>query len=227
MINRSIKGAPRSINCDFEKAIINSASKAFPGVDIYACFFHLSQSFFRQIQLKGFLKDFYSNSEFRKNYKMMQSLCFLPKDDVIEGFLVLSSVAVNRLRPLLEYLEKYYIGQKNSNSQRKVPLFPIPMWNLYERVLNGDPRTNNNVESWHSQIQLDVNSNLTLNKLINLFRNEQGNTETKIVQILSGDVYEKSKKSLKKDTNLLNLCKKYNKETILQFLTSCALLLDD
>ena len=41
-----------------------------------------------------------------------------------------------------------------STTVRKVPVFPIKMWSVYQRLLDGLPRTNNSLESWHKQFLL-------------------------------------------------------------------------
>ena len=41
---------------------------------------------------------------------------------------------------MLDYLEKYYIGVKNPKNlnQRKVPTFPIKIWNMHEKTVSGN-----------------------------------------------------------------------------------------
>ena len=74
-IDTSIKVKPLSINVDFEKAVFNAIKEVF-NCRIQACFFHLSQSFFRRVQTQGYLNDYYSNEDFRLFFKMIQfSFC--------------------------------------------------------------------------------------------------------------------------------------------------------
>ena len=91
------------------------------------------------------------------------------------------------------------------------------------------PRTNNKVESWHSQITSDEKSHLTVNKCICLFREEQGNMESKIVDINTGQKISKKKNSsLAKDERILNVVNSYNteKKLLIEFLQNMSLILN-
>ncbi|RNA28189.1 MULE transposase domain [Brachionus plicatilis] len=66
----------------------------------------------------------------------------------------------------LQYVENNYVG---TNSKK--PRFSLDLWNLHERVKRDLPRTNNNVESWHSRIKPDARKNLTVAKEIILVTN--------------------------------------------------------
>jgi hypothetical protein len=35
-------------------------------------------------------------------------------------------------------------------------MFPIALWNVYDRVKHDLPRTNNAVEAWHNQFQVSI-----------------------------------------------------------------------
>ena len=55
--------------------------------------------------------------------------------------------------------------------------FQIASWNVYNRVLEKRPRTNNNVKSWHEKLNSKATKNLTVNKLVELLREEQAKVE--------------------------------------------------
>ncbi len=48
--------SPQRIMMDFEKALVNVFSGAFPTAEFSGCFFHLSQSVQRYLQVRLFLK---------------------------------------------------------------------------------------------------------------------------------------------------------------------------
>ncbi|CAF0918334.1 unnamed protein product [Brachionus calyciflorus] len=212
MILSLVKVHPNSLNIDFEKAVICAANKVFPNCLIYGCFFHLSQSFLRKVQKKGLINEYYSDDLFRKSYRMMQSLAYLPEKDMIEGFLFLSKSSPSSFKPMLNYLEKNYIGllKPNSKTSRLKPRFPIQTWNLYDRVLKELPRTNNSVESWHSQIQYNVKRKLKIEALIDLLRDEQSKVETELVKVRMGEVNQRKQSSIQKDRRILKKLKEYN-----------------
>ena len=219
MIKSYLKILPESINMDFEKAAMNAAKLVFK-CKIYGCFFHLSQSFWRRVQKLGLVKKWYS-SEFRNSFKKMQALAFLPVKDTVEGFEILKNSCPPSFNPLLVYLENNYIGKlkKNSLSFRVEPRFPIETWNLHNRVKKNLPRTNNNVEGWHSRIQADTRKHLTVPKVVELFRQEQSLAETDYIKLLNGEkLHIKSKSDKLKDTKLLRLVNEYKSESIDEFL---------
>ena len=69
---------PLSLNCDFEKAIHLAANNIFENCSIYGCFFHLSQNWYKRLGKLSLNKYFFSQKEFRKGFKMCQSLAYLP-----------------------------------------------------------------------------------------------------------------------------------------------------
>ena len=75
----------------------------------------------------------------------MKSLAFSPINYVMEGFDYLKINSNHEFKPVLEYLEKNYIGKlkDNSKSIRMVQRYPIESWNLYSWIVSREPRTNN------------------------------------------------------------------------------------
>jgi hypothetical protein len=55
----------------------------------------------------------------------------------------------------------------------EAPRFPIEFWNVYQRVIDNLPRTNNSVEAWNRRISvLAEGSHILLYKLIDILRDE-------------------------------------------------------
>ena len=157
---------------------------------------------------------------------MTQSLAFLPEEDVLKGFLELNEFSCLSFKPILKYIENSYIGLCNKiTKKRATPRYPISTWNLHNRIVNNLPRTNNCVESWHSQISADAKSHLTLNKIISLFKNEQGNVEALLVHAAMDHVHKRKKSSTKKDELIANIIKNYDSVNVLDFLKNMSLLM--
>ena len=123
---------------------------------------------------KRWKKTYLLDKEFRKSYRLLQALAFVPVNDVTWVFELLQKEVPDNFMPIVSYFEKNYIGKlkPNSKSCRDVARFPIDSWNLYERVISKKERTNNDIESWHSARKSDVKKNLTLNRLIQLLKEE-------------------------------------------------------
>ncbi|CAF1118057.1 unnamed protein product, partial [Brachionus calyciflorus] len=95
------------------------------------------------------------------------------------------------------------------------PRFDIELWNLFDRVKKDIPRTNNDVESWHSRIKFDARQNLTVAKVVELFRLEQNYTETNLVNLFNGDVLKKNKKKvLEREQKLKRILESYDQSTL-------------
>ena len=167
--------SPRSFAHDFEKGAINAIKINWPTVIIYGCYFHLAQNLFKQVQKKSLV--YVKNIDFRISFKKLKSIIFVPESDVISVFKTFSCTTTAQFFPIL--------------GMRTVPFFPIKIWNCNQRVSDNHARTNNSLESWHKQFELDVGKHPTTNKLVEQFRIEQKNTEILIEQLKAGDVYKK------------------------------------
>jgi hypothetical protein len=56
-----------------------------------------------------------------------------------------------KIEQMLAYFEKFYIGKT-----RRVPLYPIKMWNVVNRVKSNKDKTKNSLESWHKVFSFDA-----------------------------------------------------------------------
>ena len=118
----------------------------------------------------------------------MLCLAILLAEDVITGFEILRKENEDEsFQTICDYFEETYIGAWRG-LRRLNPKFQICEWNLYERVLDGEARTNNSVEGWNGNFNKFVQTkHPSLPKLIQKFREEQKNAELNVEQILSGE----------------------------------------
>ena len=76
-------------------------------------------------------------------------------------------------------------------------------------------------------IQTDVNQHHpTIYKLIELFRLEQRNTEVINIQLDTGDKYEKTNKSKRREDRINAVLVSYNKKEVLQYLDNMTMAMD-
>ena len=129
---------------------------------------------------------------------------------------------LNRLNNLnITATDQWTLVKTNRNKPklaRLVPKFPVSLWNLYNIVLLELGRSNNAVESWHGTITSDQQSHINLNKLIELFRLEQSNTENWLANLEKGTVHKRKTKAIMKDLAILNLVKTYKIENMAEYL---------
>ncbi|KAB0805089.1 hypothetical protein PPYR_02059 [Photinus pyralis] len=180
---------PRRLMTDFEQAAIQAFDEEFPNIEKTGCFFHLSQSVWRKVQNEGLTARYQNDHEFSRWIRMIPSLAFLPPDRVTQSFedLLDDPDFPQEALPIANYFEDTYIGRINRRG-RQAPLFPIQFWNVYQRTLNGQHRTNNDVEGWHRSFQETCGSLFpNIYRFINCLKRQQGLHNFEMVQILAGN----------------------------------------
>lgn len=86
--------------------------------------------------------------DFARWVRMIPALAFVNPVEVVDAFeaLVAHPDFPAQAMPVVNYFEDAYIGRLQARGGRQVPQFPIELWNVHERTLLGQQRTNNNVE---------------------------------------------------------------------------------
>ena len=129
--------SPRRITMDFEKAAMNVVDATFPAIEMSGCFFHLTQSVQRFLQVKFltqtikivyFLSNFIQNHGFKQKYEtdmtfadsihQILALAFLEPIQVINGFESLCSELGGEYQEILDYFEDSYIGRLRGRFRR-------------------------------------------------------------------------------------------------------------
>ena len=96
---------------------------------------------------------------------------------------------------ILTYFEQSYIGTLRPNGQQRTPLFPIALWNMHDRTLMEDDRTNNAYEGWHRRFASIVTCHHpTIWKVIECLKMEQATTERELERLVAGHAGPKRKK---------------------------------
>ena len=91
-----------------------------------------------------------NNPNFSLQARMIPAMAFVPIPQIDLAFAALSQVLPIQLQPVLDWLEDNYLGRRVGNiNNRRPPLFPIPMWNVNNRVQQHLGRTNNYAEAAH------------------------------------------------------------------------------
>ncbi|XP_018494303.1 uncharacterized protein LOC108863980, partial [Galendromus occidentalis] len=148
---------PGAISMDYEKALINAFSAYFPTAEIHGCFFHLVQNMKKQLAANGLSSRYRSEADFALKAKMISALAFIPPERLEDALRELREELPDDLQTILDYFEDNYIGRLQVRSDgslgRREPLFPVSIWTVYRRTLNGDSRTNNFAEAAHRSLQ--------------------------------------------------------------------------
>ncbi|CAF0789106.1 unnamed protein product [Brachionus calyciflorus] len=148
-------------------------------IEVSGCYFHYTQSMWRNVSIKGLIPVFNEDPLVRLAYRRIKSLPFLKVKHVIKAFKQIVKESPDSFEPFLDYFEKFYIGElvEGSNSLRGVPTYAREFWNVYDQTLAGIPRTNNSLESWHKQFSQSISDHPDVNDLVTKFREEQHSME--------------------------------------------------
>ena len=137
---------------------------------------------------------------------MLASLAFVPEIDVIDSFIILMQQFPEEAIEIAKYFEKTYIGKVLPDLTRRVPLFPIRIWNLHTRVNSRLARTNNNVEGWHNAFRSTVvYSHPSFCKLSMFLQREQFMQEAILAKWEGGEVKKGSKAIIARDNRIYPL----------------------
>ncbi|XP_059147899.1 uncharacterized protein LOC131935505 [Physella acuta] len=186
---------PQSVMSDFEKASQNAVQRVFPTTESVGCLFHLGKCLWRKVQQLNHEEEYKNDENFRIHVKMLLSLSFVPPVNVIAVFDELALNCPPTMNDLIAYWEDTYIGRLRLNV-RVNPRFPIQTWNVYSRVTEGLPRTNNSVEGWHRAFQQCVDCHHpSIYKIVEHFRKEQDHVEIQLQRIRDGVQWPTSSKS--------------------------------
>ena len=95
------------------------------------------------------------NRKFSGSARSLAALAFMPEQDVQIAFdeLITDEDFDHRVQPIADYFEDTWIGRPVCRGPRRAPLFPINLWNVCQRTVNGERRTNNNIKECHRQFQ--------------------------------------------------------------------------
>lgn len=128
---------------------------------------------------------------------MLSALAFVPVQYVEEYF---EFICDNNVLPpdaqnVVDYFEDTWIGRPDRHGQRRLPLFPLRMWNCFETVEQGLPKTNNSLEGWHRGFQNQIcGEHPNIWKFIEAIKREQSISELRIEQYVSGQEPAMSKR---------------------------------
>ena len=208
---------------DFEKASINALEEDFLAVvsGIWMLLPLLSK-YFRKSQSKGLTNQYMEDPEFAVTMRMRPSLAFVPEHDVSDCFLILMADFPQCVVEIAEYFEETYIGKRLPDQTRRIPPFPIRMWNMYHRVIDKTARTNNAVEGWYNAFQSSIScSHPSFPKFVKLLR-EQWIKDVKYAKWEGGNFPLPSKLSIEREQRLYNLVSDYSNRDLLTYLRGIA-----
>lgn len=216
---------PDIINCDFERAAFTAMKDSFPSVEVRGCLFHLSQNLLKQLSGFGLMNLYNTNPDFALHAKMITALCFVPVDDLDTHVDSLAGNLPEELIPVLNWFEDNYIGRPNRRGAgRRSPLFPTEMWNMHQRTLDGDDRTNNYAEAGNRRLKSELGMlHPTIWKFIDVLRQVQKGRDEYFEKLSCGHEPElKLLRYRKADERILKIVSEYGIRNEIEYLRSIA-----
>ena len=147
---------------------------------------------------------------------MIAAIAFVDIPDVLQAFYDLETEIrndygnQNGVDAVLDYFEDTYIGRQRRGRPRDRPMFPIELWNMYERTLEELPRTNNSIEGWHNRFNGNCDgSHPTLWKLLKSFKREESLVRAEIFQLIGGHPVVQKRKYAECAARVLNIVEDY------------------
>lgn len=225
MVNELQPGLqPSSVACDFELGAITAIKNAFTDVNIFGCYFHLSQNFLKKIGELHLLHNYNTEANFCVSTKLIIALAFIPLCDLEIATDELADELPDELMPLFEWFEEFYIGKKNRrNGNRRKPRYSPDMWNLHQRVLEGKDRTNNHAEAANRRLNVQMGTHPTIWTFITNLKKIQAGRDTYYEHLVSGNSPpRKLKKFQDTDKRIKKLVENYNSQNKIIFLRGIA-----
>lgn len=216
---------PKSITCDYEMAAFKSISEIFPTAEIRGCFFHLVKNMKKKLCELGLTNRYNNEPNFSLYAKMVTALAFVPIEDIDNALLSLSENLPDDVQPILDWFEDSYVGRMNRRgNERRQPLFPHEMWNVFNRTLNQQDRTNNHAEAAHRRLQTELSmDHPTIWKLIDGLRKVQANRDFYYEHLVAGhNPPVKLKKYRDADQRILTIVRDYHSRDIVEYLRGIA-----
>ena len=98
-------------------------------------YFHFTSNLYKNVRAIG-LEMQYKDKDFRRDFSRTKAL-FLPPNFVVNGFEIVKRDSCELFKPIIDYLEEWYIGQPVNGKKSKISAFPITTWNANKRTLEG------------------------------------------------------------------------------------------
>ena len=177
-IDHRIALSPSTIIVDFEVAVHNVVRSVFPNSTLHGCLFHYGQALSRKLQELGLSSNRHSDRDaIMKWFRLFIGVAFVPSAQVTTAFALFKEHYTPNCRRCKEF-NLYFFDTCLTGS------YPVPIWNQFRAEV---PRTNNDCEGYNSRLaKRALKPHLNVCELILLFRDEQLNRETYILQIEGG-----------------------------------------
>ena len=169
---------PVEVLTDFELAIMQGVELTFPTIEVKRCFFHFAQPLNRKISNLGLQPAYRQNQDVSKFVRQTVALAFVPRRFIRLAWqaIKVTAPAIDKMDEFVAYFEETWL----------VGNFAPQVWNVFSTD-SSSPRTNNHLEGWHNKLkQIARKAHPNVFELVEIFKQEQSDTEVSIAQLDTG-----------------------------------------
>ena len=160
----------------------------------------------------------YRNNELVRYFvKSLPALAFVPVEADPDAFdeLQESEDFLEDLTDFFAYFETTYIGKRLRNGRRR-PRYPPAYWNVRDRIFQGLPRTNNQIEGFHRGLRASLDSERpSIWKALKFIINEE-RLQAAVAEGIEGRVERKDVKE--RNQRLITVANDFSNRNVLDFL---------
>jgi hypothetical protein len=156
--------------------------------------------------------------------RMIPALAFVPTDEVENVFEELANHPdfPAEGQPIINYFEDTYVGRAGRRNRRPASFSPA-QWNVHDRTLNGQQRTNNEIEGWHRGFQVTCGTLPNIYRFIDAIKKQQGIHNFDVAQLAAGQaVPPKNKRYADISRRIQSIVQDYQNRDHIEFLRNIA-----
>ena len=130
----------------------------------------------------------------------------------------------DELQDILDWFEENYLGSVARTGRARDPLFPPEMWNVYQRTLLGQHRTNNYAEAANRMLQHTLDADHpSIWAFIDGIKRLQRQLDAEYEMMVRGnEAPQKRRKYRDADRRLLTLAQSFHERPLLEYLRGVA-----
>lgn len=194
--NIEVELEPETILADFELAEINAVKACWPDSEVHGCYFHFSQSMFRKLKQLHLQKSYGNDNTVHLTFKKILALAFLPPQDIPTVFNKLKKSTPRNMVQFMKYVGEFYIH--GPVGKKRGPTFPPKLWSVHNNIMNGVPRTSNNLEGWHNKWNSLFKNKVSFYGVLRQFQLEERSASTQVIRTLQLEPTRKKNEGIRR-----------------------------
>jgi len=226
---------PKTLNVDFELAMINAWKLIYPETRIQGCQVHYERCFENSIKSRGLKKLQLTSPQFQTIHRMLAGvLPMVPPAKVPECFYWIWETVTDdgdwgeqteAVESFMKYIEENWVGKFEGGEddgipkQTKLPRYDIELWNQNRAIREMTPKTTNAAEGYHNALRSLIPENSGLWTVLSQLGKEALSVELKLrdASLASPGNSSRDRKRLQNTLKVKNLVDRFETMSYLDF----------